>query len=158
MLAQHLSKWELPGKVVPPDNWHVTIRFLGWVDQVRQEVLTALLDQRDRQGTFEVGLGAMGAFPRETRAGVLWLGIQRGEENLADLYRSVEAVVERANFPPEGRPYSAHLTLSRLRPPADTSRLVAEYQPQPFRWRAEELVLFQSLPGPTYDPVERFPL
>lgn len=158
MLSQHLSRWEIPGKVVPPANWHLTVRFLGWTDPVKREVVTALIDQAGRGGPFRLTLGALGAFPRASRAGVLWLGLDRGEEALAALNRVVEEAAQTAGFQPEERPFAAHLTLSRLRPPADVSALIDDYEPREFRWQAQELILYDSRPGPTYIPVERFPL
>ncbi|HKX74120.1 MAG TPA: RNA 2',3'-cyclic phosphodiesterase [Acidimicrobiia bacterium] len=158
MLSQHLSRWEIPGKVVPPANWHLTVRFLGWTDPVKGEVVTALVDQAGRGGPFRLTLGALGAFPRATRAGVLWLGLDRGEEGLAALNRVVEEAAQTAGFQPEERPFAAHLTLSRLRPPADVSALIDDYEPREFRWQAQELILYDSRPGPVYVPVERFPL
>ncbi len=157
MLAQHLSRWELPGAVVPPSNWHLTLRFLGGVDEVHRELLAWRLAEAPLGGAFEVKLGALGAFPRPTRAGVLWLGLERGAEHLSRLHAAVEAKVVTVGIAPEGRPFTAHLTLSRLRPPEDVSALVAAYEAQPFRWKVEELILYESTGG-TYVPLERFPL
>lgn len=158
MLAQHLSKSPINGKVVPPSNWHVTVRFLGGVDETRTEIILALLDQADLGGSFEIELGDMGAFPRPAKASVLWIGLNRGVDRLADLNLLCEDAVQTAGLQAEERPYAPHLTLSRMRPPEDVTGLLASYQPQPFRWQASELVLYASLPGPVYRPLERFGL
>jgi 2'-5' RNA ligase len=158
MLSQHLSGWHIPGKVVPPANWHFTVRFLGWTDPVKGDLIAALVDQARRGGRFRLTMGSLDAFPRPTRAGVLWLGISEGEEALAALNGVMEEVAQKAGFEPDERPYAAHLTISRLRPPTDVSDLIDSYQPQAFRWQARELILYESRSGPVYVPVERFPL
>ena len=58
-------------------------------------------------------------------------------------------------------PYSPHLTLSRLRPPADVRPLVASTPPFGGRMAVGEFVLFRShlrSPAPRYEAAERFPL
>lgn len=158
MLAEHLSGWNLPGKVVPPANWHLTVRFLGGVDETRREILLALLDQADLGGPFQIQLGPMGAFPRPAKAAVVWLGLSAGAGAHTELNLICEDAVQTAGLQAEERPYAPHLTLSRLRPPEDVSEPVASYQPVPFRWQATELVLYASRSGPVYHPLERFAL
>lgn len=158
MLAQHLGGLTLPGKVVPPDNWHLTVRFLGSLDETRAEILAARIDQQTFGAPFDLSVGAMGAFPSASRANVLWLGVKDAEQGLARLNSIVEAACRDVGLPPEERPYSAHLTLSRIRPPANVADLIASYDPQPFRWTVKELTLFESKPGPLYLAMDRFTL
>jgi 2'-5' RNA ligase len=161
MLAQQLDPDRLPGKPVAPRSWHLTVRFLGWTNDVTQDKVTAELDQTDLGDTFDIQLGEMGAFPRPARATVLWLALTRGAERLTELHSIGEEVCVSAGLQPEGRPYSPHLTLSRIRPDQDVRPVIAAYEPRPFRWAAAELVLFESRlgrGGAVYDPLESFPL
>lgn len=158
MLAQHLAAWTLPGKVVPPDNWHLTVRFLGSIDQVRTEILTAHLDQVGLGAPFELVLGEMGSFPKGNRASVLWLGVGDRTQGLVRLNRVTEEVCREGGLAAEDRPFTAHLTLSRLRPPENVADLIESYDAQRFRWTVDDLTLFESKPGPTYVEVDRFEL
>ena len=160
MLAQHLGSRPLPGRPILPTNWHLTVRFLGDTDQLSEEKLVAHLDQADLGGDFVVSLGEMGAFPRPARANVLWLAVAGGGDRLAELNQVCEDAAQAAGFAPDDRPYSAHLTLSRIRPDQDLRSFIAGYQPMPLRWNAGQLVLFRSVPdgGLHYDPIERFGL
>ena len=72
----------IPGKVVPPQNWHITLRFIGTIDEVALDRLVAGLDELDLGPRFEVVFGALGAFPRSTRATVLWRAITDRTERL----------------------------------------------------------------------------
>lgn len=164
MLADHLASGRvgerpLPGTPVKPQSWHLTLRFLGRVDEVSQERVTAGLDQVDLGASFEIELGKMGAFPRPSRATVLWIGLTRGIERLSELNAVCEEICDAAGLPPEDRPYSPHLTLSRIRLDQDVGPVIERYEPRPFRWRADQVVLFESKlgrGGAVYEPIERF--
>lgn len=151
----------LPGRAVAPARWHLTLRFLGDTSPARRDEVVRAMRAGDRGPPFTLGFGRLGAFPRASRAAVLWLGVDEGETPLRALAAAAEEAARRAGFPPEERPFSPHLTLARIRPPVDV-RAVAERVP-PFgaRMPVDETVLFRSLPGPggaRYEAVERFPL
>ena len=161
MLAQHLEEHQLPGRLVPPENWHLTVRFLGNVGQVTRERLLAELDQIDLGPAFEVALGDLGAFPRPARATVLWLALDKGRERLTELNALAEHSSQTVGLAPEDRPFSPHLTLSRIRPELDVRADLASYRRVPFQWTASRLVLYEShlgRGGATYQPVENFAL
>ena len=62
-LAEHVGAIDLPGKVVPPQNWHITLRFLGWTGEVAYDRLLAALDNANLGRQFDLELGEIGAFP-----------------------------------------------------------------------------------------------
>jgi len=151
----------LPGRPVALANLHLTVRFLGEIDEVASDRLTAALDEAPLGGELEVALGEMGAFPRPARASVLWLAIVKGTERLTKLNGLVEEACEEAGLEPVDRPYAPHLTISRIRPAIDVRPVIASYRFETVKWTAPELVLFQShlgRGGAIYEPVERFPL
>lgn len=157
ILAQALPP--MPGKVVPPENWHLTSRFLGRVDLLTTERISAEIDQAGLGRRFEIRLGAMGAFPRPPRATVLWLAVTEGLARLEALNSICEEAAQGAGLAAEDRPYAAHLTLSRIRPHQDVRALIDEYEPVPVSWEADRLVLYESTPrrdGAVYTPVEEF--
>jgi 2'-5' RNA ligase len=147
---------------VGPENWHVTVKFLGrtlpeLVDRVREACASA----SERVRPFGVELRPLGAFPRPTGARVLWVGLRDEAEGLGVIARSLDGELER-EFPPEKRPFTAHLTVARFEPrvridPAELEAAVPE--PSPFR--VGELVLFRSHLSPKgarYEPLQRFAL
>jgi 2'-5' RNA ligase len=162
-LESHLARVPggLPGRLVPPESWHLTLRFLGELD-----VAAARAVQREVEGAvlgppFSLELGGWGAFPRPDRARVLWLGVTEGEEPLRELANRVETAVRAAGLPAERRPFAAHLTLSRLRQPADVRPALAAVPPFAAQVAAGEVVLFHSRLGhgpARYEAVTRIPL
>jgi 2'-5' RNA ligase len=151
----------LPGKTAPPENWHLTLRFLGNVDPTRYDRLLMELDRTDLGRPFDVSFDGLGAFPRPDRATVLWVGVDDGAPALGDLAGSIEGAVGAAGFDGEERPFRAHLTLSRLRPPEDVSNLISATEAVRVRFRVLEVVVFRSHLGhgrPKYETLERFEL
>jgi RNA 2',3'-cyclic 3'-phosphodiesterase len=110
---------------------------------------------------FGLSLSRLGAFPRPARATVLWVGVGEGEAELHALAAKVEAAAVRAGYAPEPKPYSPHLTLSRLNPPADLRRAIDAASPFGGRMTVDGFILFRSHLGggpPRYERVEHYPL
>lgn len=146
------------------DAWHLTLAFLGEVDQALTGKLAVRLERAAaRHSRLALSLGGAGAFPNASRARVLWTGIQGDKRGLAALAASVAAGMRRAGAPPasEGRRYQPHLTLARCRTPADVRPLVttlAEFAGT--AWVAGEIYLIHSrLQGtPRYQTLGSWPL
>lgn len=143
-LAAVLGERSLPGRLVPPDNWHLTLRFLGDVDTARYERTVAELDQTNLGEAFRVRLGELGAFPRASRATVLWVGFAHGREQLERLADSVEIALSEAGWPQADRPFRAHLTLSRIRPHQDVQSLIESVPTVDVGWMVDRVVVFRS--------------
>ncbi len=160
-LREALAGERLPGRVVPAENWHLTLRFLGDTSVAARERLLEELRTATLGSPFALEFGRCGAFPRPARASVLWLGVAQGEAPLRALAAEVEDAVGRAGWTPETRPFSPHLTVSRMQPPQDVRALLERIPPFPARLAVEEVVLYRSHPGRgpvRYEPLDRFPL
>jgi 2'-5' RNA ligase len=160
-LDDKLRPHSLPGKVAPPENWHLTLRFLGNVDEVTYERFVAELDSADLGPRFRMALSGLGAFPNPKRATVLWAGVSQGEDELSELALTAEEAAQTAGLPPEERPFRPHLSLSRLRPPVDVSTLIAAFGDTGIGWRCETMVVYRShlgSGGSRYEPLEIFDL
>ena len=138
------------------DAWHVTLAFLGQVDQAAAARLMPRLERAvHRHHQIRLAFAGAGAFPAARRANVLWSGLAGDRKALARLAESVAAGASRAGAPPpdKGRRFQPHLTLARCRVPADVTELVsalAGYQGQP--WTADRVHLVRSRLGATEHP------
>lgn len=135
---------------VPPTNYHITIKFLGWA---RREVVAAIRDRVAAAiaGTGRAELSVLGvsAFPTLSRARVLWAGIGEGGERLAALARAVEEAVTPLGFASEQRDFHAHVTLARCKG-KDLSGLVEGLSERVFsKTSLRSLVLYESSLKPT---------
>jgi len=102
----------IPGaKWVPPENYHLTLRFIGEVESWRaQEVDHALAAIRARP--FELLLRGVGTFEKGGRISALWVGVEK-TESLAFLQGKVETALQRIGLEPERRRFAPHVTLAR---------------------------------------------
>ena len=156
-LADRTSVLDIPGRLVPPENWHLTLRFLGVVDEVTYERFLAGMNGIEEVFPFPIKLGSLGGFPNERKATVLWADVIDGVETLGRLNEIAEEAARAAGLEPEERPYRPHLTLSRIRPPEDIGALTAEKLD--LRWSCDEILVYESRfngGGVRYEPLETF--
>jgi 2'-5' RNA ligase len=152
----------LPGaRWVEPENYHVTLRFIGDVDGAVAREITSVLAQV-RRSAFDLRLEGLRSFgSRKPRAVV---ALAPTMPALMDLQAEHERLMQRVGLEPEGRKYTPHVTLARLRD--SSSRQVADYLAtrSPFRTAAFQVprfVLFSaraSVGGGPYVVEAAYPL
>jgi 2'-5' RNA ligase len=150
-----------------PGNWHLTLKFLGDVaeDQVPR-VVSAL--GAVRFAGFTAQAGAAGFFPprqegrRRWQPRVLWLGLAAGEAPAKALASAIEKALLPLGFPAEERPFSAHLTLARIKwsEPDPWDEVLADLAGRPWpEFAAAGFTLYRSVlgpGGPQYTPLSGF--
>ncbi|HVJ89767.1 MAG TPA: RNA 2',3'-cyclic phosphodiesterase [Labilithrix sp.] len=150
------------GRWVKRSMMHVTLRFLGHVDEELvlplSEVVTELGKVQKR--AIELESTSLVAFPNAKRAHVLALHLE-DPGALAELSTAAERALATLGFIPEVRAFRPHLTLARFRAPADLRRLFAEHQGAMRGGRLNALTLYKSELGreaPRYSVLARAPL
>jgi RNA 2',3'-cyclic 3'-phosphodiesterase len=148
------------------DGLHLTLRFLGPTAEGAITDIAAAVDRTARRiAPFDVVVGGAGAFPSVQRPRALWLGVDDGGPDLAAAASALDDELAALGWPRTDRPFQAHLTLARSdgvrSGPAVARRLIdaARTVREPFR--AEALVLFESLSGEgrsRYVPLHEAPL
>lgn len=154
-LDDRLADVSIPGRPVPPPNWHLTLRFIGKVDEVKYQRWLGEMDSAALPSPFRVTLRGLGAFPRPARATVLWVGVQG--DPLGDLATVVDEAAEGAGLGREERPFRPHLTVSRVRPPADVRSLIDADDGWKLPFRVKEFHVMAAM-GSRYRVYETFPL
>ena len=146
-VAQSLSilRGGLPGaRWIDPENYHLTLRFIGDVDDATEREVASLLG-RVRRGSLELRFDTLSSFGgRRPRAVIATLAQTPA---LMELQAEHERLMQRVGLEPEGRKYTPHVTIARLRD--SSSRQVADYlatraliEPLPFT--VSRFVLFSS--------------
>jgi len=153
-------------KWVEPRNLHLTIRFVGEVDDERAARILDALGKPLLTPAFALELGSAGVFPAGGAPRVLWIGVVRGASSLADLHDEIEGRLQAIAEPPEPRGFSAHLTLARFK---DLDRRAAALVRTGIQGvhlaagpcQVEEVTLYRSQlgpGGPSYAALLRAPL
>jgi RNA 2',3'-cyclic 3'-phosphodiesterase len=102
----------------PPEKLHITLIFLGEVEEERQRELGRRLSAVQVQPFF-VGLEGLGVFPRKGHPRILWAGLEKADPRLFQLHGNVEQLTINLGFEPERRRYAPHVTLARCLPRAE---------------------------------------
>ena len=121
-LASQLQKASSALKVIPTDQLHLTIKFLGETEEgLVPDILAAMREAAAGIRPFEIRVKGTGAFPSLTRMNVVWVGVE-GAEPLARLAESLDGSLEAFGFPRETRRWTAHVTLARAKGHHDLDR------------------------------------
>jgi RNA 2',3'-cyclic 3'-phosphodiesterase len=103
-------------KWVDPNSIHLTLKFLGNVDAGKVDsIVDAMKDAALASAPFQLELQGLGAFPNLHRAQVVWVGVSGDIDKLQTFQKNLESNLEKLGFAPEGRVFSPHLTLARVR-------------------------------------------
>jgi 2'-5' RNA ligase len=151
-----------------PENLHLTLKFLGDVDEARVPVVCRSVTAAVAAvPAFTARFAGAGAFPDIRRPQTLWVGTTLGHDELCRLAAAVEQALQEVGFAPEQRTFKPHLTLGRVRTGGraqqrELSQLLAECsQFDCDTTRVCEVVVLSSQlspSGPAYQPLGRGPL
>jgi 2'-5' RNA ligase len=139
---------------VPRDKRHLTLKFLGDVDDSRAPRLAEASDRATaRHAPVEMHVRDVGAFPNFRRARVVWIGVEQ-ESRLELLHHELELACAEEGFEVEGRPFRPHITLARVRAPLSSNTLRALARAaRKIRVQAsvhvERITLFESMLAPS---------
>jgi 2'-5' RNA ligase len=143
---------------VPPERWHVTLTFLGKVDDLTLSRLSSRLDRAARRTPpFELRLEGGGRFGHR----VLWARVFDAQDRLKRLAERTTAAARREGLDVGDTSRRPHVTLARARRPADLRPLVmALGELSTPVGRVDEVLLVRSILGPLprYETLGRFQL
>ena len=151
---------------VDPKNLHLTLKFLGNVaDERAGEVARAVTAAVAGHAPIALAARGLGAFPSLRRPRVVWAGLVAGVTPLRGVASALDGALVPLGFPPEARPFAAHVTLGRVRSPKGIDRLASAITAGAALdfggWTASDVVLYRSHLRPTgsiYEPVARIAL
>ena len=151
-------------KWTKPEQMHVTLAFMGEVDEVQSAKLIVAMQPRPAQPVFDAAFERIGVFPLRAAPKVLWLGVGAGAAEMTALQGEIAARVERLGVPLDRRPFQPHLTLARWRDSRPRDRRIVDEMTDAdvvARVRIDHVTLYrsQTLPeGPVYTPMARVTL
>ena len=167
VISKELKKMALPVRWVKVDNIHLTILFLGSVDEdtisdIEEKVNVVVKGF----SAFKTKLNAVGAFPHWKRPRVIWIGLNGDIGRLSNLRNELQEELKALGFIPEKRPFRPHLTLGRFKGPIDRDEdmkwILDRYRDiNSDLYQLNELILYKSdlkPDGPVYTKMATWPL
>ncbi len=146
-------------KLVEPENIHATVRFLGEVPATTIEVVKEQMNEVKFR-PFDAEFVGLGAFPNLRRINVVWVGMRKGHDEIASIFRQLEPRIEKIGFPPDRKGFSPHVTIARVksaRMKDELARFVDEMRDVPYGViHVDELRLKRSVltpKGPVYSTI-----
>jgi 2'-5' RNA ligase len=154
-------------RFVDPERAHVTVTFVGDVAEGKRETIDGAVERGVRRAgvePFEVTYGGLGVFPSLEYISVVWLGVERGGDELGRLHEAVETETAGVGVDPESHEFTPHVTLARMDHAGGKNhvrQVVTEHAPTVGTTTVGAVRLKRSdlgPDGPTYSTVERYPL
>lgn len=147
---------------VRTESYHVTLCFIGEVEEPQVKVLSEKLEEvARRHGPFNLDIQGTHAFPEDEMGRVLYVGVQNSKA-LRSLQEECAQALKELGFYLEDRPYRPHLTVARLRSPRNLIDVLSPLVRHQFgELKTHRLTLFESKQGgafPLYVPLAHFNL
>ena len=150
MRRYHNVKW------VDKDNLHLTLKFLGEVDDLQSGSIKSKLEDIARNFTgFSYAYYGISAFPNKKRARVIFVAVKSGER-IVELMKVIDSNLSTLGFGRE-KSYVPHLTLGRAREPLNITHSDVDFPP--LNVNASGLHLIKSTLtkyGPIYEVIAQF--
>jgi 2'-5' RNA ligase len=166
-LQEKLAQSAAGVKWVPRQNLHLTLLFLGEVEQLDVVQICRVVQERSRKHRpFTLEVEGLGAFPNARRPKILWAGVTDGVDELRALHGDLEeGLLDLGCYRREDREYTPHLTLGRL-PHEDRAEEWGPVLAKHAGWQggsspADEVLVMASemrRGGPEYSVMGRAPL
>lgn len=105
----------LAWKPVEFENMHLTLKFLGEVEDSKgEEIMARLRSACSGFGHFELSFKGIGVFPSLGYIRVIWVGVDQGHESLVSLSKAIDSELATLGFPRE-KDFVPHLTIGRVK-------------------------------------------
>jgi 2'-5' RNA ligase len=163
-LQETLARSGAQVKWVEPENLHLTLLFLGEVDERDvPPVCQAVSDAAAKQSAFTMTVESAGCFPNPRRPRVLWVGISAGSQEVCALHDALEQpLLDLGCYRREDRKYTPHITLGRIRTDPGSDQLAAALAKQA-AWKGGDTTIREvhvmsselSSEGPLYTVLSR---
>ena len=149
-----LEAWRpaFPARRVRPEDAHVTLCFLGSIQENRLGGVRAAAGRAfDGASAGAARMEGFGLFSDGKKPGVLWAGVTEGAEGIARLAQGLREALAREGFPLEARPFLPHVTLARFdAAPAGLKEIIAADARFPRGiFPVDRVFLYESRPGPS---------
>lgn len=146
----------------PPEQTHITLKFVGDIDQSKSDRLVRCVEQAIQDiAPFDLRVHGLGAFPNIRNPSVVWMGADPSDI-LSDLSERIGTSLSTAGFRFDDKPFKAHVTVARCRDSRPSAQLFERYADTEFSDSVcKEVLVMRSVLGPSgakHSVISRVPL
>ena len=164
-LIQAIKKTQADVKLVEPDNIHITLKFLGDVQEEKTEDITSIIkDACKNSKPFTINLLGTGVFPNQNYIKVIWIGIE-DTKSIEPVSNYINEELVDLGFKKDNRSFSPHITVGRVRTAKNKQELISviqQFQKIEFgKQKISSIKLMKSVltpKGPIYSVVKEITL
>lgn len=144
-----LKTYRFKARWIPPENMHLTLKFLGDIVSGDAEKIGEALGEAARNdGPIRLAAGGLGGFPGIKKPRVIWCGLKGDTEALVRLQSRLDALLSAFGFPKGKRVFQGHLTLGRVKGGIDPKKMLDAVKEigtlDPVEFTADTITLFRS--------------
>jgi 2'-5' RNA ligase len=121
-IQEQLKAGRSRAKWVAPESIHLTLKFLGGISPDTVPGVTQAMEEAALGvSPLRLCVSGLGVFPNARRVQVVWAGLTGDTAELSQVQKDLDTALARLGFTPESRPFTAHLTLARMRDEASAA-------------------------------------
>ena len=123
-VINEIKKTQIDAKLVETENMHLTLKFLGDIDEnLTEDIEKIIKDTVENVQPFQLTLKNMGVFPNQNYIKVLWVGVENAEI-LKQIAETINTKLQKLGFEKEKRPFSVHLTIARIKSAKNKEKII----------------------------------
>ncbi|MFH0855743.1 MAG: RNA 2',3'-cyclic phosphodiesterase [Candidatus Omnitrophota bacterium] len=164
-LQELLKESKADVKWTEPANIHITLKFLGEIDEDESVKIAGIIEEMAHKSKqFHIRLFSLGAFPNMELGRVIWVGIDKGDNETKSFAKRLDASLEKLGIPQDKRPFSSHITIGRIKSPLHKDKLAKTFNElkdyfcgKNIEFTVKKITLFKSAPGangPIYEALK----
>lgn len=137
-------------RTTPPEQIHITLRFIGDVDESRiDDIEDCVARAVEGVRPFTVRVSGAGAFPKREKPSVVWIGASPQKE-LGAIAGRIGDNLRAAGIDFDTKPFKSHITVGRCRSPANLQGFFDAFSDAEFTsFQCREVLIMRSVLGPS---------
>ncbi|MGQ3684827.1 MAG: RNA 2',3'-cyclic phosphodiesterase [Candidatus Loosdrechtia sp.] len=101
---------------VAPENFHITLKFIGTVDEEKMNhIIPVIKDSVAHMDSFDLRYKGIGVFPTEKKPRILFVNVIDSGGVLTKIHKRLDSQLASLQVKQENRPYDVHLTIGRIK-------------------------------------------
>ena len=156
-------------KWVEPNNIHLTLKFLGEIEEAKLEKINQIIQETAKnKPKYSITLSGLGVFPDVNHPKIIWVGIEDKNSETKLIAEELEEKLQTLNIPKEERRFLGHITIGRVKSWMNKDKLTEklsalriEFAKEENCFIAEKITLFKSSlkpNGPVYEALKEVTL